>query len=163
MSFRLHHLVPLAAVLLSMLAVSPAARAADTPITLSQAYGQIKDAEKLIPVPTPVATVDMGTFDAATGEFDGLATEIEIVNGKPVRIVPATFVNAVNARLLFHIVNSTQIVHASVTGGGSAIALAGKTSITVDARRLHDVRWSISAGVKRHNDQLTVNRPRIIG
>ena len=163
MSFRLHHLVALAAVLLSMLAVSPAARAAETPITLSEAYSQIKDAEKLIPVPTPVATVDMGTFDAATGEFDGLATEIEIVNGKPVRIVPATFVNAVNARLLFHIVNSTQIVHASVTGGGSAIALAGKTSITVDARRLHDVRWSISAGVKRHNDQLTVNRPRIIG
>jgi hypothetical protein len=163
MSFRLRHLFSLVAVLVAAFALAPGASAADPPISLSEAYRQIKDAERLIPVPTPVRTVSMGTFDASTGQFDGLATEIEIVNHKPVRLVPEVFVNAVNARLQFTILHSTQLVRVSVTGGGTAIASAGGASVTVDAGRLDDVRWTIRSGTKVYRDELIVKRPRIIG
>jgi hypothetical protein len=161
MKLQFHKLVVIVAALAAMLASSPLARA-DT-ISVDEAYHQIKDAERGIPVPTPVQTVDMGTFDAATGTFDGLATEIEIINNKPVKLVPSVFVNAVNTTFLFHIVHSTQSVRASVTGAGLAIVPAGRTTIEVSAGRLHSATWTISSGTKIHRDQLTINRPRVIG
>ncbi len=164
MSARIHRIAALAALIVAALAWSQLAQAADPPISLNEAYQQIKSAEGKIPVPTPVATVDMGTFDAATGQFDGLATEIEIINGKPVRLVPHTFVNAVNARLTFHIVNNAaRIVRVSATGGAFASVPAGRTSVTIGVGREHDVRWTMSSGLKIHRDELIVDRPRIIG
>jgi hypothetical protein len=159
----LHHLAVLAAALVAALAYASLARAADAPISLDEAYRQVKDNEKLMPVPTPVATTSMGTFDAATGTFEGLATEIEIINNKPVRLVPSVSVNAVNSRLTFGILNSTQSVRVSVTGVGSKFVPAGRSSISIDVGRLRSVTWSISSGLKIHRDQLTIKRPTIIG
>src|SRR5262249_59683229 len=118
--------------------------------------------EGKIPVPTPEETVDVGYFNAATGEFDGLVTEIEIINGKPVRLVPHAWVNAVNTRLLFHVYNSTKSVRVSVAGGGSATVQAGATSPPRHAGRSHDLRWTITSGLKRHGDEPIIHRPRII-
>jgi hypothetical protein len=160
---RYRKLAVLTAALVTMVAASPLARAADTPISLDEAYRQIKDNEKLMPVPTPLATTSMGTFDAATGTFEGLATEIEIINNKPVRLVPQVFVNAVNSRLTFGIFNSTQSVRVSVTGAGTAIVPAGRTSISIDIGRLRSATWTISSGTKVYRDQLTIKRPTIIG
>src|SRR6266508_1115325 len=98
MNIRFRNLAVLTTTLVTAFAVSPLARADATPVSLGEAYRQIKDAERSIPIPTPVATTSMGTFDAATGAFDGLATETETINGKPVRIVPKITINAVNAR-----------------------------------------------------------------
>ena len=163
MNIRSHQLAALAAALVALFAFVPLANAADTPVSLSEAYRQIKDAERLLPIPTPVATTTMGTFDAATGAFDGLATETEIINGKPVRLVPKITINAVNARLVFGIVNSTQSVRVSVTGAGSAFARAGGSSVSINVGRLHTVKWTMTSGTKIHRDELTINRPRIIG
>jgi hypothetical protein len=151
------------AALVAALAYASLARAADAPISLDEAYRQIKDNEKLMPVPTPLATTNVGSFDAATGAFDGLTTEIEIINNKPVRLVPAISVNAVNSRLTFGIFNSTQSVRVSVTGVGSASVPAGRTSISIDIGRARSATWTISSGLKVYRDQLTIKRPTVIG
>jgi len=163
MKIRFHHIAALAVALVVASGSASLARADSAPISMDEAYRQIKDAEKLMPVPAPLATINVGTFNAATGEFDGLAVETEIVNGKPVRIVPHVFANAVNARLVFGLVNNTTQTVRLSAGGFSAIALAGRTSISVNVGRLHDVRWSLTAGLKIHRDELIVDRPRIIG
>jgi hypothetical protein len=162
MSTYFRWIVVLAALLVAVSAYSPLARADDT-MTIEQAYQNIKNAERLIPVPTPVATQNVGTFDGATGKFEGLTVETEVINGKPTRIVPQVRMNAVNARLVFGIRNATRIVRVSVAGVGSAIAAVGRTSVSIDVGRLRDVRWSITYGTLIHRDELTIKRPRIIG
>ncbi|MEZ4886310.1 MAG: hypothetical protein R3E32_16360 [Chitinophagales bacterium] len=42
----------------------------------SQAYQIIKGIENQFPIPTPQESINVGTFDAATGKFTGLTTEI---------------------------------------------------------------------------------------
>src|SRR3954469_1571847 len=152
----------LTAALVAVLAASPAARAAEPPVSLNEAYAQIKDAERSIPVPTPVATVNVGSFDATSGAYDGLAVETEIINHKPVRLVPNVFVNAVNTRLTFTLLHATTVVHLT-SAGANAVASPGATSISVDVGKAADVRWRIYAGTRSHSDELTVSRPRIIG
>ncbi|HEY3181741.1 MAG TPA: hypothetical protein VGJ77_02810 [Gaiellaceae bacterium] len=159
---RFRTIAVLAAALAAILAYSPLARAAD-PISVDEAYHQIKDAERGMPVPTPVQTINVGTFDATSGAYDGLATEVEIFNTKPVRIVPEVFVNAVNAKLVFGILRSTQSVRVSVTGVGSASVPAGRTSISINVGRLRTVKWTISSGTVVHRDEFTIKRPKVIG
>ena len=164
MNIRFHHIAVLvvAVALVAAAGAASPAQADSAPISIDEAYRQVKDAEKLMPVPAPLATINVGTFDAATGKFDGLSVETVTINGKPVRIVPHVFENAVNARLVFRIVNSTQSVRLSA-GGFTAIALAGRASISIGVGRLHDVRWSLTSGLKVHRDELIIDRPRIIG
>jgi hypothetical protein len=152
----------LTATLVAALAISPLARAADPPISLNDAYAQIKDAERSIPIPTPEATVQVGSFDATSGAYDGLAVETEIINHKPVRIVPNVFVNAANTRLSFSLQHVTGLVRLTAAGA-TAIVNKGATSISIDVGKEDDVRWRITAGTKSHSDELTISRPRIIG
>src|SRR5262245_43695903 len=135
MNVRFNSIALALSALVLLLAAVPTAGAADAPISLGDAYRQIKDAEHGCPVPAPAATTDQGTSDAATGASDGLATEIEIINHKPVRIVPVIHVNAVNARLVFHLTHATSSVRLSATGGAFAFARAGATSISIDVGR----------------------------
>src|SRR6185436_911245 len=44
-----------------------------------------------------------------------------------------------------------------------AFASAGKPTVTINAGRLHDARWTLTSGTKIHRDELTINRPRTIG
>jgi len=46
-------------------------------VTADQLYQMIKEWEGTFPLPAPYVTVDVGTFDAATGAFQGLKTEEE--------------------------------------------------------------------------------------
>src|SRR6185312_10096899 len=46
-------------------------------VTADQLYQMIKEWEGTFPLPAPYVTVDVGTFDAATGAFQGLKTEVE--------------------------------------------------------------------------------------
>jgi len=43
-------------------------------LTPEQLYQLIKEYEAEIPIPAPFVTIDVGTFDAATGKFTGLTT-----------------------------------------------------------------------------------------
>jgi hypothetical protein len=159
MTIQLQKLIVLVAALVAAFTYSPLAHAG----TIDEAYNDIKVAEAGMPVPTPVQTVNVGTFNAATGAFDGLVTETEIINGKPVRIVPSVFVNAVNTRLVFSIINSTQSVRVGVSGVGFTTVLAGRPSIAIDIGRIRSANWTISSGTKKHLDELTIRRPTIIG
>jgi len=161
---HLRHTAVLTALIVAAFAFSPLARADDPPVSLQEAYAQIKSAEGKIPVPTPQQSIAVGTFNATTGEFDGLKTEVEIINGKPVRLVPHVSINAVNARLVFQLLgNATKSVRLSVSGVGLTIAPAGRTSVAIDVGRLRDVSWSLVSGIKTYRDQLKIDRPRIIG
>jgi hypothetical protein len=161
MTMHFRSLAVLVVALAAVFAYSPLARA-DT-ITSEQAYKDIKDAERGMPVPTPIQSVNVGTFNAATGEFEGLTTETEIINGKPVKIVPSVLVNAVNTKLVFAIRNSTQLTRVSVQGVGSTFVAAGRTSASIDVGRIRSATWSITSGLKKHFDQLTIRRPTFIG
>jgi len=44
---------------------------------LDDVYNKIKSVESVFKLPINFVTVDVGTFDASTGEFEGLITEIE--------------------------------------------------------------------------------------
>src|SRR5262245_34912482 len=46
-------------------------------VTADQLYQMIKEWESTFPLPAPYVTVDVGTFDAATGAFQGLKTNVE--------------------------------------------------------------------------------------
>jgi len=163
MSAHFRHVAVFAAAFVGVLAFSPLASAQDPPVPLGEAYRQIKDAERSIPIPTPTATTTVGAFDAGTGAFDGLAVETVFVNGKPVRIVPQITINAVNARLVFSIFNSTRSVRLSVRERGSTTVPAGRTSIAIDVGRLRTVSWTLTSGTKVHRDELTIKRPKTIG
>ena len=58
-----------------------------TPLTPEQLYQLIKEYEAEIPIPAPFVTVDVGTFDAATGTFTGLTTRV-ITNPEPLEHEP---------------------------------------------------------------------------
>jgi len=163
MTTRFQHLAVLAAALVALCVSVPFAGAADAPMSRDEAHRQIKVAERAVPIPTTVETTTIGTFDPATGEFDGLVTEIEIINGKPVRLVPSIVINAVNARLTFQIRNATKPVRVSLREGGFAFAPAGATSVTINAGRLSTVHWTITSGTKTHRDELIIKRRGIIG
>src|SRR5690349_20033101 len=83
--------------------------AADPPYL--QAYNTIKALESQFPLPQAQADLNVGTFDAASGQFSGLTSSTEIIQDpvlhKPVRItLPAIApVNAVGVRLKFAAAN----------------------------------------------------------
>src|SRR5262245_43997705 len=69
------------------------------PKDVAQLYSELKAIENqaAFPLPTPTATLNVGTFDAAKNSFSGLTTSSEdITPGKPpVKMVPVERVNAV--------------------------------------------------------------------
>src|SRR5438046_5778005 len=97
----------------SMLALAGAAMAfgarpsAADQAQLLQIYNAIKARESQFPLPQPQAEVNMGSFDAASGQFTGLTSsfhfELNPITHKPMKIIdPAhTSVNAVAISLRF--------------------------------------------------------------
>src|SRR5215510_11075132 len=61
----------------------------------NEVYNDFKNLEGVFPIPDYPETIDMGTFDVATGEFDGLTTEYEHPPfGKPHTFHPTVNLNA---------------------------------------------------------------------
>src|SRR5208282_2020627 len=56
-------------------------------LTPEQLYQLIKEYEAEIPIPAPFVTIDVGTFDAATGKFTGLTTLV-ITDPEPLEHEP---------------------------------------------------------------------------
>jgi hypothetical protein len=148
--------------------------------TLSQTYNAIKRVEHelldLFPVPRPVATVQVGTFDAATGEFTGLTTREELRPSpgggrpRPVPQVPSVELNAVDVELVFRIRNAHGGVSLAVeTWHGpdafteTITAAPGSGSVAYRARRPDSVYWMLRSGDQVFSDQLFFNRPPAIG
>jgi len=123
-------------------------------------------------------TVEVGTFDAATGRFTGaVSTPAKKVcelgpNGKPQCSIekadlPMLVARARKVALLFHVANAQGTITASANGtGASAPANAGSVVVAVtgnpvagdEAQSQWRVKWHVAASGRSHSDSLTIDR-----
>jgi hypothetical protein len=158
-------------------------------LTPAQLFQQIKVYEDQIPIPAPFVTVDVGTFDGATGKFAGMTTEVttsaEPVEHEPgqqprspaprfegAELVtsvinaqwhetttrePAPIVSVAPVMLQFNVANYTGPWSVTVNGSTST-AVAGQTSLSVNAWDYVNVQWTLGAGMGSHSDRLLIQR-----
>lgn len=162
MSLSLCRSVALA--LLSALSLPTGASAASTDV-----YSAIKAQEANFPVPTPSATLSMGTFDVATGQFTGKVSTLvwtppSELDPKPrqVRQPPVETVNAVSVHLVFTAVNRPSGQGLQVTANNTG-AFAFADTVTVDVGNASSVQWRVTVGSKSYSDSLVIKRPPIVG
>ena len=160
-----------------------------TTLTPEQLYQLIKEYEAEIPIPAPFVTIQVGTFDAATGTFTGLTTEV-IVGDKPepgeTNVSPAEFQGS---EYVYHSINAqgretvTRVPAPSVpvapvllqfnvtnfTGPWSVTvdryttnAAAGQASVSVNAWDITTHNWTLQAGGGGHQDRLFIQRTESI-
>jgi hypothetical protein len=132
---------------------------------MKQVYNDFKQLEGVFPIPASPETVNMGTFDAATGTFDSvLTTEHEGASAgvRPHTTIPTVTLNAALVKLHFELENNQ---------GGVVVTANGKTttvpprqnSVTIAAGFATQVQWSVRSGNKFHNDTLIIKRPYVLG
>ncbi len=160
-----------------------------TTLTPEQLYQLIKEYEAEIPIPAPFVTIQVGTFDAATGTFTGLTTEV-IVGDKPepgetnlsppefqgseyvyhsinaqgretVTRVPAPSVPVAPVLLQFNVTNFTGPWSVTVDGY-TTNAAAGQASVSVNAWDITTHNWTLQAGGGGHQDRLFIQRTESI-
>ncbi|HUZ00276.1 MAG TPA: hypothetical protein VMU89_07990 [Thermomicrobiaceae bacterium] len=157
--------------------------------TVQQAYDAIKrlEADGQLILPEPVATVLVGTFDAAARTFHyaiptGFVTMSEPPVGgtgpvgkpvPPVRIrVGVVTANAVDLLLQFQVVNPQGPLAVTVEGFSPVSAAPGQTSVTVDVGRWTStvsegqtslLTVSLHSGTASSATVLEVVRPPVIG
>jgi hypothetical protein len=160
-----------------------------TTLTPEQLYQLIKEYEAEIPIPAPYVTIQVGTFDAATGTFTGLTTEV-IVGDKPepgetnvsppefqgseyvyhsinaqgretVTRVPAPSVPVAPVLLQFNVTNFTGPWSVTVDGY-TTNAAAGQASVSVNAWDITTHNWTLQAGGGGHQDRLFIQRTESI-
>ena len=155
----------------------------------SPMYEAIKGIEDQFPVPTPTQSITVGTFNAATGKFTGLTTQIIMPdsspggtggfpggidgpNGKPIpggmgggprkptKIEPFASVNAINAELVFKVINRSGSFR--VTANGKS-RFASSNTIRINVGKAKKVAWSVRANGKSYSDVLNIKRKPIVG
>jgi hypothetical protein len=114
------------------------------------------------PAPPPTALIEVGTFDAATGEFDGLVTqevEYQAAPGKPVltkKVVPTVTVTEPWVKLSFHVRNNDVgnfVVSVSpdyskeTPAADNVVVLVGQATLA---------SWRVSARGRTYRDQLNI-------
>src|SRR5215469_15932847 len=106
---------------------------------LHSAYEVIQNIEKThSPIPTPRATLTVGTFDALHGTFreapQWRRTEETLIAGpQPQRVTElTTTVNTVNVCLQFLVVNRQGNFEVSLQEGSSIAAPPGQDTLTID-------------------------------
>ena len=155
-----------------------------TTLTPAQLYQLIKEYEAEIPIPASFVTVQVGTFDAATGTFTGLTTEV-IVGDRPepgdhlpppgfqgseyvsysinaqgretITRVPAPSVPVAPVLLQFNVTNFTGPWSVTVDGYTTGAA-AGQASVAVNAWDITAHNWTLQAGAGGHQDRLFIQR-----
>jgi hypothetical protein len=128
----------------------------------SNVYQQLADLEyqySQLP-PAPYATIDMGTWNAATRIFDGLTKQEQTyipAPGKPerTRIVPASImVNEPDVELVFHVVNASDLL---INCPGIRLDGPGTTKRFLIHNAPAKVHWSIPPGL--YEDDLYITHP----
>jgi hypothetical protein len=152
-------------------------------------YQQLKNLQGLFPIPTPSATVQVGTFNPQSGGFTGLKSTPETDPGVPgaggnatgsggrkgnesdplipqpkpttIPIPPQVNVNAVNVTLTWSL---SPAGPAQVTSNGVTVKTQGsQSSISIDVGTAGPVKWTITSGSRTYSDLLIINRPPLIG
>jgi hypothetical protein len=142
---------------------------------LAQAYSAIKALEANFPLPTPVATLRMGTFNAATGTYNGIKSTLQrsdelfpvdenLPDPQPkpqlVLVPPEVTLNGVHVVLEWEVINGV----ASVTANGVQVSsTASNKIIAVNVGTAHFVEWTARSGNRVVRDKLFIQRPPIIG
>jgi len=144
---------------------------ADEPSPSQAAYDNIKGIEaatnSLFPSPYGEATV--GTFDAATGFWDGLASfeqEYSPAPGKPERtrmVYPVADVNAVLVGLVFRVKNREGEFSVRINNGVKHKAPGGQDFVVVRVGRATTVKWTAECRGKTYSDTVKIARPPQIG
>lgn len=133
--------------------------------TANDIFNAIKAHELDFPIPANSATIEMGQFNATTGEFSGVVTEWDVLEPdeavrKPRRIkIPAAEdIDAVNAVLRF---TSTKPGVTVVANGHSVHS--GGTTVEINVGPVSTVAWTIRAQGHSYHDTLQIGRPPQIG
>ncbi len=144
--------------------------------TANEVYQDIKRLEEDFPIPTPYATVTIGTFNANTGKFT-FAGGVEIKEFDPPTVVegdidplkpqegetlPHVKVNAVNVGLTFRVTGAAEDFRV-IAKGVTVTAYGGQTALTVDVGSATTLNWRVRAGARTYSDRLVINRPPIVG
>jgi hypothetical protein len=152
-------------------------------------YQQLKNLQGLFPIPTPTATVQVGTFDPISGNFTGLKSTQETIDevtgagGKPaepggankagsdpsspqrkpqtVLVPPEVNVDAVDVTLTWSLSRAGAM---QVTANGVTVGTQGnQTTVSIDVGKAESVRWTARSSTKFYSDTLIINRPPTIG
>lgn len=152
-------------------------------------YQLVKSLENVFPIPTPVKTVEMGTFNASTGKFTGKTSRVryesaadmgpghqgtvysgdvkrvttKVGNQYKIETIPSPRVNAVNVSLHFVITNAAGVPVKVSAAGISKVVPSGQNAVTVSAGRAFAVNWKIEAADHSHSDHIEFRRPAIVG
>jgi hypothetical protein len=128
-------------------------------------YQKVKDAEGQIKL-NPFGTVNVGTFDAATGEFNGIVSSDEKTTdgrGKPIHIKKDAKVrlNGIRVILNFHVKNRGNGNFTVTANGKTVQAPSGATSVSIDVGKSTKANWNVNAGGKSFSDTIYVDHTLI--
>lgn len=136
-------------------------------------FDQVRALEHLFPVPVPEAAIEMGTFHAVSGHFQGVVSTLQ----KPedlldedldapldkieVKVAPTVSIDAVEAILEFRV--SPPGAHASFTVAGVSVIAGAAGVVRVHAGRVGKVDWVAQSQGRIYRDTVRIQRPPVIG
>ena len=129
-------------------------------------YQDLKELETLYPLPAERELVDVGTFNAQTGVFEGLVGSDPYYDPEIGVVVPGfpavTSIDAVNATLRFHVTNNNGLFRVTIDGK-NYYPEGGLDYVDVDVSRAKTTSWTARAGIKNHSDELIIGRMDVDG
>ncbi len=161
-------------------------------IAQSPAYQAIKGIENQFPIPTPTQSVNVGTFNAATGKFTGLKTEIIVPEnggfnggtggigtidgpgGKPINIGgggggPRKPIR-IEASTSVDAINVELVFNVTNRSGSFRVTANGLSGITSNSNTVRinvgkdkKVTWKVTANGRSYTDILNIKRKPIVG
>jgi hypothetical protein len=148
-------------------------------LTSNQLFQLFKQYEGVLPLPVPYATIDVGSFNAATGAWTGMTTKVITItnpgedrgppppreSGPPrntggtttTTIIPSQQVPIAPVLLQFAVTNASGAWSATVNGF-TQNAAAGQTTMSFNVWDQTSVVWTINAGGHTHADTLHIVR-----
>jgi hypothetical protein len=155
-------------VVLAAVTAGPALADTSTPADAATKIRQIEDSGVFTP-PTPHANFSVGTFNASTGTFTGTVTKNVCTYDPDLRRIicapgppPQVTVNGVHVGFTVHWQYATGYVTVTVNGISKTVPAAyGQT--TIELGRARDADWRIVANGRSYQDEVILNRPRVVG
>jgi len=117
------------------------------PDPIGDFYRMVKGVENSFPIPAPTATARVGSFDAATGIFEGLCSAIEWQPAGREHLKPWKKAFSPSAQ----------------ANGVTVRASPGQRVISIDVKNATGVDWKITSRYRSFHDRLLLTRPPIVG
>lgn len=137
-------------------------------------FEQIQALEGAFPIPVPEAVIEMGSYNAVSGFFQGVVSTLEDpeellgeeldapLDKIKVKVPPTVMVDAVEVIIVFRV--SPPGANASFTVGGLSVIAGGNDGVVrVRVGRVHRVDWVAQSQGRVYRDTLLIARPQIIG